>query len=320
MSKVFTKSFTNKVLAVSGFTRSGKAMLMKLISTFENVEKSYTDVSLEQIYYLFKLKKIKYETASYLLRKSLNIIQFYNFIGRNVNFKNQDFSSIANYHNPNFYVRRVKSKTNKIEEIPKQYLFQIMLHSGLNSGELILSSLKYLNIIEVIKNPLELVYSWIKEDYGKLSIYKKVNIYILTIKYKNHIFPYYASGWEDEFLRMNQYERCANMILKLYNERDKEINNLSVNQKKRILFVNFDDLVSQPQKIMFKISKFINRKIGKKTFFEFKNQKIPRKIFDVSYNEKVRFLKKKLSRKTFLKLIDCETKYLKTINYEKKLS
>ena len=110
------------------------------------------------------------------------------------------------------------------------------------------------------------------------------------------------------------------MILKLYNERDKEINNLSVNQKKRILFVNFDDLVSQPQKIMFKISKFINRKVSKKTFFEFKNQKIPRKIFDVSYNEKVRFLKKKLSRKTFLKLIDCENKYLKTINYEKKLS
>ena len=57
MNKVFAKSFTNKVLAVSGFTRSGKAMLMKLISTFENVEKSYTDVSLEQIYYLFKLKK-----------------------------------------------------------------------------------------------------------------------------------------------------------------------------------------------------------------------------------------------------------------------
>ena len=46
-----------------------KAMLIELISTFENVEKSYTDVSLEQIYYLFKLKKIKYETASYLLRK-----------------------------------------------------------------------------------------------------------------------------------------------------------------------------------------------------------------------------------------------------------
>ena len=48
-----------------------------------------------------------------------------------------------------------------------------MLHSGLNSGELILSSLKYLNIIEVIKNPLELVYSWIKKRLWKLSILKR---------------------------------------------------------------------------------------------------------------------------------------------------
>ena len=63
------------------------------------------------------------------------------------------------------------------------------------------------------------------------------------------------------------------------------------------MFVNFDDLVS-PKKIMFKISKFINRKIGKK-LFEFKNQKIPRKIFDVSYNEKVRFLKKNYHEKLF---------------------
>ena len=62
-----------------------------------------------------------------------------------------------------------------------------------------------------------------KKKIMEIINFKKVNIYILTIKYKNHIFPYYASGWEDEFLRMNQYERCANMILKLYNERVKKL-------------------------------------------------------------------------------------------------
>ena len=52
---VFIKSYNNKILAVSGFTRSGKAMLMNLISTFENVEKSHFDIFLEQIHYLNKI-------------------------------------------------------------------------------------------------------------------------------------------------------------------------------------------------------------------------------------------------------------------------
>ena len=78
MSKLFTQRYKNEILGVSGFTRSGKAMLMNLISTFKHVEKSTTDILLEQIYYLHKIKKIDSEVATYLLKKNLNIKQFYN--------------------------------------------------------------------------------------------------------------------------------------------------------------------------------------------------------------------------------------------------
>ena len=149
MSEVFTESYNNQILGVSGFTRSGKAMLMNLISTFENVEKSHTDILFEQIYYLNRIKKINQEVATYLLKKNLNIIQFYNSIGRNVNYKAKDFSSIYNYHNPNLYIKRSKSLNQKLNFISKKYLFQIMLHSGLNSGKLLLESSSSLKIIEI---------------------------------------------------------------------------------------------------------------------------------------------------------------------------
>ena len=316
MSKLFVKSLKNEILGVSGFTRSGKAMLMNLISTFKDVEKSHTDVLLEQIYYLHKIKKINSDVAFYLLKKNLNITQFYNSIGRNVNYKKNDFSSIYNYHDPSLYLKRSKSITQKLSTIPNRYLFQIMLHSGMNSGKLLLESSSSLKIIEIFKNPVELVFSWIKKNYGK-DIYKNSNVYVLTIKYKNKILPFYAKGWEDKYLKMSQYDRCAHMIFRLHNDRKNQIKNLNIKEKKRTLFVNFDNFVNKPVREINKISHFIKKHPTKKTFLSFKKEKIPRKSFENDYHNKLRFLKKKLTKKTFEKLQKHEKEYLKQLNYEK---
>ena len=194
-----------------------------------------------------------------------------------------------------------------------------MLHTGLNSAELIMKSYKYFKIIEIFKNPIELAYSWIKKDYGKNYIYKKPNVYVLTIKHKNEIMPYYAKGWETEFSKMNEFDRCAKMISKLYEERKKQLKKLSLYQKKRILMISFDQFVSNPRKEIMKISKFLKKKPTKKTFQQFKKERIPRELFDKSYYNKVNFLKKKLSKNNFLKLLKYENEYLIQFGYEKKI-
>ena len=198
----------------------------------------HSDVLLEQIYYLHKIKKINSDVAFYLLKKNLNITQFYNSIGRNVNYKKNDFSSIYNYHDPSLYLKRSKSITQKLSTIPNRYLFQIMLHSGMNSGKLLLESSSSLKIIEIFKNPVELVFSWIKKNYGK-DIYKNSNVYVLTIKYKNKILPFYAKGWEDKYLKMSQYDRCAHMIFRLHNDRKNQIKNLNIKEKKKNFICKF---------------------------------------------------------------------------------
>ena len=252
MTKLYNKTNNNYILAVSGFTRSAKAMLMNLISTMKYVEKSNTDVLLEQAYYLHKIKKINFETAKYILEKNLNIIHYYNSIGRNVNYKINDFSSVYKYHNPSLYLKRSKSKLENLKLNSNKYLFQIMLHSGLNSANLILKSYKNLKIIEIMKNPLEIVYSWIKKNYGK-DIYDKSNVYVLTIEYRNKILPYYARGWEKKYLRMSEYDRCASMIMQLYRDRENQIKKLSKSELKKVLFIGFDNLITNPKIEIFEI-------------------------------------------------------------------
>lgn len=244
MTKLFVKSYENKILGVSGFTRSGKAMMMNLLSTFKNVEKSSYDVLLEQIYYLHKLKKINYEAAEYLLKKNFNINLFENSIGRNVNYKINDFSSAYNFCKPSLYLDRSKSLVKKKNNISKKYLYQIMLHFGLNSCDLLFSSLNSLRIIEMYKNPLEIVFSWIKKGYGQ-DIYKRPNTYLTTIKYNKNVLPLFAYGWEKQFLKMNQYEKCANTIIKLYKDREIQIKKLDNPKKKEFyLYILITLLIS----------------------------------------------------------------------------
>ncbi len=316
MSKLFINNYKTNILGVSGFTRSGKAMLMKLISTFENVSKSNTDIMLEQIHYLHKIKKISTEVAIYLIRKNINISLFYNEIGRDTNYKINDFSSAHNYHNPNLYLKKTQSKKKKCETVSNKYLYQIMLHNGLNSGKLLMNVYKSLKIIEIYKNPVELIFSWIKKNYGK-DIYNKPNVYLLTIKYKKKMLPFYAKGWEEKYLKMSHHDRCAKMIFNLFDDRKNQINKLSAIEKKRLLNINFDNLINNPHNEIKNISKFIKRKPTKKTFLAFKDEKIPRKSFQNDYNKKVKFLKKNLSKKYFNKLLNYEKNYLKQFNYEK---
>jgi len=317
MFELFVKELKVQSIAVSGFTRSGKAMMMKLLSTYDRIDKPSEDIFLEHIYFLHKINKISDQTAKYLLKKNFNILYYFNLIGRNINFKKDDWSSALNYHNPKMYTERLNSTDlNKRLTNKNKIIYQMMLHTGLNSGKLLLSSLPSLKIIEMVKNPIEIAYSWIKKNYGK-NIYNKPTIYAPTCKFKKNIVPYYASGWEEEYLKMNEYDRVIKIITNLFLDREKEIKKLSKTERKRVMIVFFDTLVTQPKIELKRISKFIKRDFTSKTLKLLTVEKIPRSLFSNDYLKKIKFLKKKSTPKIFKKLIICEKKYLKNLNYNK---
>lgn len=310
MTEPFIKNFKYPLIGVSGLTRSGKAMLMNVISTMDGVEKSNTDILLEQIYYLHKIKKINKNIASFFLRKYISILFYNNSIGRNVNFRKKDFSSIYNYSNPYLYIKRANASQEGAKNILLENSFQIMLHSGLNSAELIFDSMPSIKVVEMIKNPIELVYSWILKNYGK-EIYQGPTVYILTLKYKNHILPYYAYGWEKEYIKLNQFDRVAKMIIKLFQDRDRQFKKITLKNKKNILPIYFDEFVTNPQQEIERLSNFLKKKMTKETKKSLIRQNCPREIMGREYTNKKLYLKKKISSNIFKELCMLEKKYLK---------
>ena len=104
----YTKKNISKIVFVSGNIRSGKIIILKLISSFNKMEKVNVNWSIEQANYLNYIKKIDQETAIYFLRRAFSIMDYNLRISREVNFKKSDYTSIFNFKNPSLYLNRLK--------------------------------------------------------------------------------------------------------------------------------------------------------------------------------------------------------------------
>jgi hypothetical protein len=309
MSEPFIKDFKLPILAILGFPRSGKAMLMNILSTFQKIEKVNTNILLEEICHLHNIKKIKTNVAKYLLRKNLNILFYNNSIGRDLNFKKNDFSSIYKYHNPTLYIKRsMSSNEGKNNLLIKNY-YQMMFHESGNSLKFILNSVPSIKMIEIIKNPIEITYSWIKKDYGNFN-YSSPIVSQTTINYKKNILPSYVLGREKKHLKFNKFDKVASIIIHLFNERFKNTKKININSKKRLLSIYFDNLLINPKPEVNKISIFLNRKLTKNTSKVLKIEKLPRDNLVTDLTNKKLFLKKNISKSLYNKILQLEKKYL----------
>jgi len=127
-------NITDNIVFVSGLTRSGKALLCPILSSFEEVEKVNVNFFLEQILFLEFMNKLPEDTAVYLLRSGMNLMIYDNAIGRNANFRPDDYTSIWKYQDPIQYVQRLfkPDKDTVIDNINNsKSIFSMMVHNGL---------------------------------------------------------------------------------------------------------------------------------------------------------------------------------------------
>ena len=85
---------TEKLLFLGGVTRSGKSFLCPIISSLKKTEMFICDSVAENVYYLNFLNMIKYDQAKYLFKHIYNERVYNLNIGRNLNRRESDYSSI----------------------------------------------------------------------------------------------------------------------------------------------------------------------------------------------------------------------------------
>jgi len=266
------------IVLVSGLTRSGKALLCPIISSFNNADKINVNFFLEQIPTLNYLKKLDNSTAEFLLRTGMNFGIYDDAIGRNSNFRPNDFTSVWKYKNPIEYIQRLfqPDGDKALADLDSQNkIFSMMIHNGLWHSNLWFKALPTAKMIHMQRNPIDIVYSWIGKGYGG-DFYTSNRANIVTYQYKRNILPYYAYGWEDEYLSLGQVDRVVSLVAHIRRCHYEAYAKLSSDDQKRVLFVKHQTLITKTQECLQTIKNFIGEGPSKYTPTVLMQQNCPR--------------------------------------------
>ena len=306
---------TDKLIFVGGVTRCGKSLLLPIISTFNKTEMFFCNSIAENVYFLNYLKLLDDETASYLFRHVYNE-KIYNLnIGRELNKRKNDYSSIYNYKNPKIYIQREKSINEGdliIENIKKQKNnYPIMFHNVLLNPNFIFKAYPKSKVIFIERHPVDLIFSWIKKKYSG-KFYSNPRATTLSFKSKKITYPFWCERYQEEYGKLdNIYEKTIFLIDKLYVVQKKNFLKFKKKFSKNILLVKFEKLTEETDDEIIRIEKFLNLKKSKFTVLEIKKQRGNRNSTNILRETRRNEVINNISEKFKKKLIELEKIYIK---------
>ena len=112
--------FAEKVVFVDGLPGCGKTLFSSIISSMNKVELLSYSYEIEHICQLFFLGKIPIDAAKTMVRIQSDLKLYNTMMGRDVNFRPSDLSSVHNYYNPSKYHKRLDEVGDAA--IPKKIL------------------------------------------------------------------------------------------------------------------------------------------------------------------------------------------------------
>ena len=277
-SSLHRETIENNLVFISGLTRSGKALLCPIVSSFENTEKVNVNFFLEQIPFLNQLDKISDEASIFLIKTGISMMLYDNAIGRNVNFRKDDYTSVWKYRNPMEYINRLSIPDGDIviKKLEKSSnIFPMMIHNGLIHANLWFSAFPSLKMIHMQRNPVDIVFSWINKGYGG-DFYASKRTSTPVIKYKNEFLPYFAYGWENKYHQSNGADRVIYSIDHLRQQHKTAFEKLDEKIKEQILFIDHQELLTKTNKNISTITKFLKTKTSEDTQIILRQENCPR--------------------------------------------
>jgi len=130
-------------------------------------------------------------------------------------------------------------------------------------------------MIEIIRDPVDQIDAWARRGWGNRYCVDPMSL-TPCFKHESHAVPFYAYGWEDEYLKMQPIDRIVKMLYHLQLENRRSYESLSISEKEQIFVLRFEDLVSDTEKYVADIAKFLDTSTTKYTKSAIKAQGCPR--------------------------------------------
>lgn len=277
------------VTFVDGIARTGKSMMGSILASFERVEIERIESIFEYVGALHRLGKLERDAAVTLLKTEADEFLYHTMISRNTNFQFHDHSSVWRNANRMKYFKRIFSKDGPdiLERIvQEQPIFQTMTHDQLANLDLHHEAFgDNLRMLQMIRHPIDLVYSWVRRGWGTRFGTDPLAL-TFCINYEGQDLPYYAAGWESEYVSTQPLGRVIKMITRLWDDNMNVYRSLNAKQKHLVMVIPYEDFLQRPHIFLNPVGLFLGSTPTKHTQSTLKRQGCPRKLSEDGVNQR----------------------------------
>lgn len=248
-----------KLLLVEGISRAGKFLLANIVSGVRGVEPVQYHGLLEWIPVFESFGLMDKRMSQELLQCEIDTHCYEMLIGRNLNFRRGDKSSIFNVPRYGEYLRRCRELDGDeaVKKFKKMNAYSFFLtHELMPNITLYLDTFPGIKILSLLRSPADLVFSWYKRGLARrLGVDPKLGVIPFTDG--REFYPWYMQGRASGYARLAEVDRVIVSILTLFKKNSAAYGRLPGKYKKRILFVTYEGILSDPHQVVQRLTRFL---------------------------------------------------------------
>jgi hypothetical protein len=177
-----------------------------------------------------------------------------------MNLRFGDHSSVWQQTRRADYLKRLRAEEGPevLDRIKSEKpIFQNMTHDQLANFHLHKEAFgNSLFIVEVMRNPVGLVESWIRRGWGT-RFQADPLAFTYTLKWRENQVPYYAAGWEDEFVEASPEGRVIRVISQIWHDIQRTYEGLTDHEKAQVHYVIYDEFIRNPEPYLAPLAAFL---------------------------------------------------------------
>ena len=320
------KTLSEQLVFVDGISGSGKSMIAPLLSSLKSSELWLIDHIFEFSLIMHSLGHISGDATKTLIKTYADLNCYNLMIGRNVNYRPTDDSSVQKNQLERLYDKRRGEEDGPIiEKIIRNtkpiniFMTHYIFYESKPLFEALGDRLKI--FIIPVRHPYFLVEHWLNQDWDQ-RMPNDIRDPSLQFRYKEKEYIWHVKGWEEIYDNLSKCERAIETIERLSIDQKKIEKNFTNDEIKRIMVIPFEQFAVNPDIFFEKISYILKTKQTKETKEVMKTNNVPR-IFEKDFinqqKEKLEYIfsKEDISSQYQKKLHqmaeDYESKYLEGV-------
>ncbi len=276
-------NLTNKVIIVDGMIGGGKELVSSIISSLPKVEMWMHKVKIEHVCALNHLGHISLNGAKTLLQTWIDEAYFDLNMGRDINFRPSDHSSMFYFIKPTTYIKRLfENKSKAIERVLEEKpAINLMTHVNTSYAKPLFEAFgERLIYIRVTRHPMTTYMlrhnrrwteKWGKEERDTQIFYEARSENADLVK-----LPFYVKDFETKFLKANSTDKTIFLFEEWIRKSDIFIDDIRKETKAKIIEIPFEKFVFQPNEYVNKIALSLGVDPNKNTYKMMRKQKVPR--------------------------------------------